>query len=251
MFLPPVPVFDWLPDRAAVLPRLEERRPAAGALAVIVATTGLVVAYVVGRVLGYDAGTAAGVIAGSLTESATIGTAGDAIRRAAVCPRPTRVAMTNRIPVAFAVTYLVGVVGAAWFLAQLAPRLMGINLAEECRKLEEETGRARDYRQRGGAKSRPEPTTSTARIAARRAAACATSRPRATRCRALIVERDETARSDARSRRNDEVLAGDTLAIAGRREAARDAARRAGTRPARESTTRRCSTFRPKSSTSS
>ncbi len=33
------------------------------------------------RVLGYDAGTAAGVIAGALTESATIGTASDAIKR--------------------------------------------------------------------------------------------------------------------------------------------------------------------------
>ena len=50
-------------------------------LSAIVATTGLVVAYVVSRLLGYDAGTAAGVIAGALTESATIGTASDAINR--------------------------------------------------------------------------------------------------------------------------------------------------------------------------
>ena len=107
------------------------------ALSVIVATTGLVVAYVVSRALGYDAGTAAGVIAGSLTESATIGTASDAISRLAM-PDAERLAMTNRIPVAFAVTYLIGVVGAAWFLAQLAPRLMGINLEEECRRLEQE-----------------------------------------------------------------------------------------------------------------
>ena len=93
------------------------------ALAAIVATTGLVVAYIVSRLLGYDAGTAAGVIAGSLTESATIGTASDAIARLGLPPADA-LAMTNRIPVAFAVTYLIGVVGAAWFLAQLAPRLM-------------------------------------------------------------------------------------------------------------------------------
>ena len=37
-------------------------------LAAIVATTGLVVAYVVSRLFQYDAGTAAGVIAGALTE---------------------------------------------------------------------------------------------------------------------------------------------------------------------------------------
>ena len=64
-------------------------------------------------------------------------------------PEADRLAMANRIPVAFAVTYLVGVVGAAWFLAQLAPRLMGINLEEECRLLRGGTGRARDYRQCG------------------------------------------------------------------------------------------------------
>ena len=107
------------------------------ALAAIVATTGLVVAYLVSLLLSYDAGTAAGVIAGSLTESATIGTASDAISRLGLSAAD-RAAMTNRIPVAFAVTYLIGVVGAAWFLAQLAPRLMGIDLEEECRRFERE-----------------------------------------------------------------------------------------------------------------
>jgi putative transport protein len=107
------------------------------ALAAIVATTGLLVAYVVSRLLGYDAGTAAGVVAGALTESATIGTASDAIGRLGLSPDDAA-AMTNRIPVAFAVTYLIGVVGAAWFLAQLAPRLMRIDLAAECRRFEEE-----------------------------------------------------------------------------------------------------------------
>lgn len=106
------------------------------ALSVIVATTGLIVAYVISRLFGYDAGTAAGVIAGSLTESATIGTASEAIARLGL-PAAEAAALTNRIPVAFAVTYLIGVVGAAWFLAQLAPRLMGVNLEEECRRYEE------------------------------------------------------------------------------------------------------------------
>jgi putative transport protein len=107
------------------------------ALSAIVATTGLGIAYVVSRLFGYDAATAAGVIAGSLTESATIGTASDAIARLGL-PDVETVAMTNRIPVAFAVTYLIGVVGAAWFLAQLAPRIMGIDLEEECRRYEQQ-----------------------------------------------------------------------------------------------------------------
>jgi putative transport protein len=108
------------------------------ALSVIVATAGLVVAYVVAKAFGYDAGTAAGLVAGSLTESATIGTAMDAIARLPA-PEAARVALVNNIPVAFAVTYLVGVTGAAWFLSQLAPRIMRVDLAEECRKLEEGT----------------------------------------------------------------------------------------------------------------
>ncbi|WP_066734175.1 aspartate-alanine antiporter [Cupriavidus sp. D384] len=105
-------------------------------LAAIVATTGLVVAFVVSQLFGYQAGTAAGVVAGSLTESATIGTASDAISRLALS-EADRQALTNQIPVAFAVTYLVGVIGAAWILGQLAPRLLGVDLPAACRELED------------------------------------------------------------------------------------------------------------------
>ncbi len=107
------------------------------ALAAIIATTGLVVAWVVAGLFGYDAGTAAGLVAGALTESATIGTAMDAISRLDLA-EAERTALNNQIPVAFAVTYLVGVIGAAWVLSQLAPKLMRVDLAEECRQLEEQ-----------------------------------------------------------------------------------------------------------------
>jgi putative transport protein len=107
------------------------------ALAAIVATTGLVVAWLVAVLFGYDAGTAAGLVAGALTESATIGTAMDAIVRLDL-PEIERTALSNNIPVAFAVTYLVGVTVAAWVLSQLAPKLLRVDLAEECRKLEEQ-----------------------------------------------------------------------------------------------------------------
>jgi len=107
------------------------------ALAAIVATTGLVVAWIVASLFGYDAGTAAGLVAGALTESATIGTAMDAIARLDLS-EAERTALSNNIPVAFAVTYLVGVTVAAWVLSQLAPKLLRVDLAEECRKLEEQ-----------------------------------------------------------------------------------------------------------------
>ena len=113
---------------------------------------------------GYDAGTAAGLVAGSLTESATIGTAMDAISRLDLA-EAQKTALNNNIPVAFAVTYLVGVIGAAWVLSQLAPKLMRIDLAEECRKFEEQTQGAsgtpppvrRDFELRGYAVTRDSP----------------------------------------------------------------------------------------------
>ncbi|MGE5668532.1 MAG: aspartate-alanine antiporter [Betaproteobacteria bacterium] len=107
------------------------------ALAAIVAISGLLVAWMVAGLFGYDAGTAAGLVAGSLTESATIGTAMDAIARLDLT-EAERAALNNNIPVAFAVTYLVGVIGAAWILSQLGPKLLRVDLAEECRKLEEQ-----------------------------------------------------------------------------------------------------------------
>jgi putative transport protein len=108
------------------------------ALAAIVALTGLLVGWGVSLLLGYDVGTAAGLLAGSLTESATIGTAMDAISKLDLA-EAGKTELHNQIPVAFAVTYLVGVIGAAWLLSQLAPRLMRVDLAEECRKYEVET----------------------------------------------------------------------------------------------------------------
>ena len=81
------------------------------AVAAVVAVTGLLVAWIVARLFGYDAGTAAGLVAGSLTESATIGTAMDAISKLELS-EAERLALNNGIPVAFAVTYLVGVIGA-------------------------------------------------------------------------------------------------------------------------------------------
>ena len=107
------------------------------ALAAIVAIAGLLVAYGISLLFNYDAGTAAGLVAGALTESATIGTAMDAISKLPIA-EAERNALENNIPVAFSVTYMLGVAIAAWVLSQLGPRMMRVDLAEECRKLEEE-----------------------------------------------------------------------------------------------------------------
>ena len=186
------------------------------ALSAIIATTGLVAAYAVSRLFGYDAGTAAGVIAGALTESATIGTASDAIARLGL-PAGEAAAFTNRIPVAFAVTYLIGVVGAAWFLAQLAPRIMGIDLEQECRRYEEEMqgGRAGDSGARRDIEYRAYVVQPGSPMIGRRAREL---EQLATDSR-LFVERIRRGHEIVDA--PDDVVplaAGDTLAISGRRE---------------------------------
>jgi putative transport protein len=108
-------------------------------LTVLLCVTGLAVIWLLAALMGFDVGTAAGLLAGSLTESATVGTAGDAIGRLPI-DEALRAALAAKIAVAFAVTYLVGLITAVWVLSKLAPRLMGVDLAAECRKLEQEMG---------------------------------------------------------------------------------------------------------------
>jgi putative transport protein len=117
---------------------------AQAALAVVFAFVALAVVYVVARMSGYEAGTAAGLFAGALTQSATIGTAGDTIKHLAIGAE-AQTNLANQIPVAFAATYLFGMTGAAWFLAQIAPRILGVDLAAACRAYEEkESGEIRE-----------------------------------------------------------------------------------------------------------
>ena len=62
------------------------------------------------KILGYDAGTAAGLLAGAFSESTVIGTAGEAIQRLAI-PAEEKTQLINNIPIAYAVTYLLGTAG--------------------------------------------------------------------------------------------------------------------------------------------
>ena len=104
-------------------------------LAVVVAVACLLVAVVVSKLFGYDAGTAAGLLAGAFTESTIIGTATETINALPI-PAAERARMANQVPVAYAVTYLVGTTTLVWYLSTLAPRLLRIDLRKEARELE-------------------------------------------------------------------------------------------------------------------
>jgi len=103
------------------------------ALTVVLCVTCLLMALTFAKLLGYDMGTAAGLLAGAFSESTVIGTAGEAIQRLDL-PEAERRALINNIPVAYAVTYLVGTTALVWFLPKIGPKLMGIDLREAARE---------------------------------------------------------------------------------------------------------------------
>src|SRR5881227_1343357 len=104
-------------------------------LTLVLCVTCLIAAFTAAKLLGYDMGTAAGLLAGAFTESTVIGTASDAIGRLGISAAD-KTNLTNNIPVAYAVTYLVGTGFIVWFLPNVGPKLMRINLKEEARKLQ-------------------------------------------------------------------------------------------------------------------
>ena len=116
------------------------------ALTLVLCTTCLATAFVAAKLFGYDIGTAAGLLAGAFTESTVIGTAGDAINRLAISAEE-KAQLLNNIPVAYAVTYLVGTTAVVWFLPNIGPRLMGVNLKDEAKKMQAQVS--------GGAESQP------------------------------------------------------------------------------------------------
>ncbi|HEY9249062.1 MAG TPA: aspartate-alanine antiporter, partial [Rariglobus sp.] len=107
--------------------------------AVIMALLSLGAAVVAAMIAGYDLGSAAGLFAGSQTISASMGLATDAINRLARSPAETQ-ELLDAMPIAYAVTYIFGTVGSAIILAQIGPKLLGIDLVAACKAYEQKLG---------------------------------------------------------------------------------------------------------------
>jgi putative transport protein len=110
-------------------------------LASLLCVTCLLSAFTASRLLGYDVGTAAGLLGGAFSESTVIGTAGQAIDRLAI-PADEKTRLVNNIPVAYAVTYLLGTVVLVWFLPVIGPKLMGIDLKTESKRMQAQASAA-------------------------------------------------------------------------------------------------------------
>ena len=108
--------------------------------ALVMAFACLGTAWGAAKFFSYNTGLAAGLLAGACTESLIVGVATDAIHQLSLAPQ-IALAWTNDIPVAYAVTYLFGTAGTIWFIAYIAPVLLGVsNIKAEARKLEADLG---------------------------------------------------------------------------------------------------------------
>ena len=108
-------------------------------MALVSAVTVFVFIFVVVKVMGLDKGTAAGLLAGATTESASIGTAGEALHRLGLTADRVK-ALEANIGVTYAICYLFGMLTVIFFASPVAPRLMGIDLQAEARSLESTLG---------------------------------------------------------------------------------------------------------------
>ncbi|NDV67437.1 aspartate-alanine antiporter [Dysgonomonas sp. 25] len=109
------------------------------AFAALVCIACLLVAWVAALIAGFDIGNAAGLLAGGNTISAVIGVATDTINQLDM-DAATKTQMINQIPVAYAVTYIFGTAGTAWFLASVGPKLLGKDVVKQTKEYEATLG---------------------------------------------------------------------------------------------------------------
>jgi putative transport protein len=99
----------------------------------------LIAPVICAKIAGLDVGYAAGLYAGSQTISASIGVATDQINRLGLPPEQAK-AYADAIPIGYAVTYIFGTIGSAIILAQIGPKLLGIDLPAACAEYEKQLG---------------------------------------------------------------------------------------------------------------
>jgi putative transport protein len=114
----------------------------------------LLTVLIVAKLFGYNVGLAAGLLSGSQTISAVLGVATDAINRLGISPED-KDKLINVMPVAYAVTYIFGTAGSAWVLASIGPKILGVDLPAECKKLEEKMGAERELEEGSMSAYRP------------------------------------------------------------------------------------------------
>jgi aspartate-alanine antiporter len=104
------------------------------ASAFIMCFTGLLCVLLAAWMFGLDRGMAAGLAAGGLTQSAILGTAGDAIAKLGLAPAVIKTMQTN-VAVGYAVCYIFGSLGPIIMVSWFLPMVMKWNIRQEAVKL--------------------------------------------------------------------------------------------------------------------
>lgn len=104
-------------------------------LAAFMALSGLATVLVMAKLFHLDKGLAAGLAAGGLTQSAIIGTAGDALSRLGLAADDLQKLQSN-VAIGYAVTYIFGSLGAIIVCVNILPRFMGRDIRDDALKAE-------------------------------------------------------------------------------------------------------------------
>lgn len=118
---------------------LSKEGPKQIVFSLIVLALCLLVPFVCAKMAGLDMGYAVGLYAGSQTISASIGVASDQISRVGLSAEQAQ-AYLGAIPIGYAVTYIFGTIGSAIVLAQIGPKLIGVDLPAACAEYEKQMG---------------------------------------------------------------------------------------------------------------
>lgn len=106
-------------------------------LAIFMAVTGLITVLIMAKLFNLDKGLAAGMAAGGMTQSAIIGTAGDALSRLDLPLQEIQRLQAN-VAIGYAVTYIFGSLGAIIVCVNILPRFMGREIRDDALKAQSE-----------------------------------------------------------------------------------------------------------------
>lgn len=191
--------------------------------AVVVCVLCLATTLVVAKLMGYNAGEAIGLFAGSQTISAVIGVGTDTMSSIGMSAAEKK-AMTDIIPVAYAVTYIFGTIGSAYILAYIGPMLLG-----GLKKVKADTAELEKEMNQGSATNDPALINANRPVAFRayKATADFFNTPRSIdeiekhlsdQGRRLFVERVRQAGKIADPQQAAKIGIGDEIVLSGRRE---------------------------------
>lgn len=107
--------------------------------ACIVCVACLLSAWIAALIAGFNIGSTVGLLSGANTISAVIGVGTDTINQLSL-DAAKKSEYINDIPVAYAVTYIFGTAGTAWFLASIGPKMLGGDIVKQTKEYEATLG---------------------------------------------------------------------------------------------------------------